>query len=131
MSFVCGSTRYSSGNALEAVEDKGRDVDEHRVVLTGEELIDLPEGFRLPAAVVKNDLHHSPDHRHVVRLHLVIVPGLDDAGIGRGHVHLTELREEIIVAAEDFHEPSPFVGDDSKLLDLDSVDHGRHTNFEL
>jgi len=40
-----------------------------------------------------------------------------------GDVDLAEPAEELVVAAEDLHQPSPFVGDHLQGLDFHAVDH--------
>src|SRR3990172_6723531 len=78
---------------------------------------------RAGAGIVEHHLHHPLDHAEMVGLALVVVPGLDDAGVSGGEVDLSELLEHLLVAAQDLHEPSPLVGDHLELLDHHALDH--------
>lgn len=46
----------------------------------------------------------------------MVMPALDDPGKNRRHVDLTKLDKILVVAAQDFHEATPFVGNDLELL---------------
>ena len=110
-------------DALKPVVHEGGNLEEDGVMLSHEKLVDLPEGGGLLPPVVENHLHHPPDHHEMVELFLVVVPGLHRPRVGRGHVNLPEPDEDLIIRPEHFHQPSPFIGNDFQLFDLDAVDH--------
>ena len=110
-------------DAHPAVIQAGRDVDDHRVVLADEEFVDPALGRGVLAPIVNHQLDHAVYAADVVRLLLVHVPALDDSGIRRGQVDLAEFFEDLVVLAQDFHQPAAFVRNDPQFLCFHAVDH--------
>ena len=123
--------RRLGADPLEPVVDAGRDADEDRVLLTDEELHETLVGRGVLAGVVERDLHHPVDAGEVVGLLLVVVPRLDDARVGRRAVDLAELLEDLVVAAEDLHQPAALVGNDVEFFDSYTVDAVLHTYHRI
>ena len=110
-------------NALKAVMDEGRDMDEDWVVRPRKEFVDLAAGRGALPAVIQDDLHHPPDDRHVVGLPFVVVPPLDHPRIGGRHIDLAKTLEHFVVGAQHLHQLAPLVGNNLQFLDHHPVDH--------
>jgi hypothetical protein len=54
------------------------------------------------------------------------MPRLDDAGIASRQVNLPELVKEFVIAPQNFHEPTSFVGVHFQLLDYHAFNHLVH-----
>lgn len=61
------------------------------------------------------------DTDEVVGLLLVKVPGLYNSRIGCREIDLSKSPENLVITAEDLHEPAPLIGDDLQLLQFDAV----------
>ena len=89
-----------------------------------EEFVDLALGGRVFAGVVQHDLDHALDAGHLVVLVFVEVPGLDHAGVVGGHIHLRDRQVVRIILAQDFQQPSPFIGNQPQFVRDNVLDHG-------
>ena len=114
--------RCLCADGLEPVIDTWRDADQDRVLFADKELHKGFMGRGILAGIVERDFHHPVNTGEVVGLFLVVVPGLDDARVGGRAVDLAEPLKDLVVAAEDFHQPAALVGDDPEGLDSDTVD---------
>lgn len=101
--------RFLGSDTLESVIDAGWDLDEEAIVVPNEELGDFAARGRVGAVIVKGEFDGAADAGEVVGLVFVEVPSFDDAGVGGGHVYLAEASEEVVVAAQDFHQSAAFI----------------------
>jgi len=108
---------------LEAVIHHWRHAYEQGILLSHKELIYLPLGDRSLPAVIESHLHHPLYAGEVIRLLLMVVPGLDHSGISSGQVHLAEAVEYLIIAAQDLHQPAALIRDYPQILGLYPIDH--------
>src|SRR5258708_6427448 len=113
--------RHVRADAFPPVVHEVGHLHERRVLAAEEEFVDGAVGRRVRTRVDQHELDHPRDAREVVDLFLVIVPRLHDARVRRGDIDLSELREQLLVAAEDFHEPAALVGHDAERFGADAV----------
>ncbi len=111
------------GDGLKAMEYAWRDLQEDAVVLSHDDGVGFSLGGAAGAVVKKTNLGHAVNHRDAVRLFMMGVPSLDDPGIDRAEVGLSESREMRIVLSQDFHDPSAVVAMLDQGDQLHSVDH--------
>lgn len=106
---------------FEAMENEGRDVYEHGVVLAHEKLVDQSFGGRILSLVIEGNFCHTFNHHHVIGLILVIMPGFYYARIAGSDIYLTKFLKHGVIAAEHFHKLPSLIGYPPQLLYLDAV----------
>ena len=78
-------------NAFPSMVDSMGHLNQQRVMDSDEELINLSFGWRVLPRIVKHELDHPLDGDDVIRLDLVIMPGLHNLRIGGGNIDLSKL----------------------------------------
>ena len=105
-----------SATGFEAMENEGRYVEKHRVILANEKLVDQSSGGGILPRVIEGNSGHAFDYHHVIALILVIMPGFYHTGIAGSDIYLTEFLKHGVIAAEHLHQLSPLVGYPPELL---------------
>jgi hypothetical protein len=118
-------------NAFEAVEDKGRYLQQQGIMVPHKKLVHFPVCGRSGPRIIQHYLHHAFYHHHVIGLLFVIVPALYHSGICAGEIYLAKFNKQLIVCPQHLHQSAALVRDDFQILCLYTVNSLHFEPFNL